>query len=199
MKATVKKMLTTAAMVVCGTIGVQASAQASVFNFTYTNNSSYATDTASGTLTTGARDQSGNFGPNGFEITAITGTYNGAAITGLLPTGTYYKTSGFFGSPGNDNILFYPSTQVFNGQPTYLDYYGLGFSTTGPSFVNIYFGLGGYGTLYSDSASDATLGSLGTFAVTPASTAVPEPAVLGMFGLGLLLIGGFVGTRRRVA
>lgn len=29
--------------------------------------------------------------------------------------------------------------------------------------------------------------------------AVPEPAAFGMFGLGLLLIGGFVGLRRRVA
>ncbi len=199
MKAIVKKMLTTAAMVVCGTIGVQASAQASVFNFTYTNNSSYATDTASGTLTTVPGDPTGNFGVNGLKITGITGNYNGAAITGLLPIGTYYKTSGIFGSSGNDNLLLYPAPQIFNDFPTYLTLQGVSFSTTGPSFVNIFFGLGGFGTLFSDSASDATLGSLGTLVVTPSSTAVPEPAVLGMFGLGLLLIGGFVGTRRRVA
>lgn len=34
--------------------------------------------------------------------------------------------------------------------------------------------------------------------ITPASLAVPEPATLGMLGLGILLIGGFVTPRRRM-
>lgn len=34
--------------------------------------------------------------------------------------------------------------------------------------------------------------------ITPAVVTVPEPATLGMFGLGTLLIGGFVALRRRV-
>lgn len=34
--------------------------------------------------------------------------------------------------------------------------------------------------------------------ITPASVNVPEPAALGVFGLGVLLIGAFVGSRRRV-
>ncbi|MGH8117014.1 MAG: PEP-CTERM sorting domain-containing protein [Rhodanobacteraceae bacterium] len=74
-------------------------------------------------------------------------------------------------------------------------------------------------------ASDSTLSSSSTWdnanfaslGVTPATytwtwgtgadqsftldvvTSVPEPAALGMFGLGLLLMGGFAGLRRRVA
>ncbi|MBN8712720.1 MAG: PEP-CTERM sorting domain-containing protein [Xanthomonadales bacterium] len=34
--------------------------------------------------------------------------------------------------------------------------------------------------------------------ITPAVASVPEPAALGMFGLGALLIGGFVTLRRRI-
>jgi hypothetical protein len=34
--------------------------------------------------------------------------------------------------------------------------------------------------------------------ITPAVASVPEPATLGMFGLGTLLIGGFVTLRRRM-
>lgn len=189
-------------MILCGMFGLQVAAQASqvvaqssVFNFTYTGTD--ATNTASGTLTTGASDPSGSFFSPSLAITGITGTYNGAAITSLLPSGTYYQTSGFFGSPGNDNILYYPSTQSYIGDPTYLDRYGLGFSTSS-GFVNIYFGLGGYGALYGTSLSDVTSQSAGTFTVTAASSAVPEPTVLSMFGLGVLLLGGFVGLRRRV-
>lgn len=40
---------------------------------------------------------------------------------------------------------------------------------------------------------DVTLGS-----ATPGAI-VPEPAALGMFGLGLLLIGGYAGLRRRMS
>ncbi|MGH8191562.1 MAG: PEP-CTERM sorting domain-containing protein [Rhodanobacteraceae bacterium] len=58
--------------------------------------------------------------------------------------------------------------------------------STASDYVNIYFGLGGYGDLYGTSLSSATLRSLGTFTVTPAATAVPEPGSLGMTGAGLL-------------
>ncbi|HLI17088.1 MAG TPA: PEP-CTERM sorting domain-containing protein [Rhodanobacteraceae bacterium] len=39
----------------------------------------------------------------------------------------------------------------------------------------------------------------GDVTYSQAAPSVPEPAALGMFGLGLLLIGGYVGLRRRVA
>ncbi|MGH9440195.1 MAG: PEP-CTERM sorting domain-containing protein [Terriglobia bacterium] len=197
MQPTVKKVLTITALVLCGTFGLQMSAQATVFNFNYASTS--GTEIASGTLTTGATDPAGSFFTPSLLITGITGTYKGTAITSLLPSGTYYKTSGLFGSPGNDNILYFPASRSFLGQTTYLDIDGLGF-TTASDYVNIFMGLGGYGDLYGTSLSSATSENIGTssFTITAASTAVPEPAVLGMFGLGMLLIGGFVGLRRRV-
>ena len=69
------------------------------------------------------------------------------------------------------------------------------------------------GTSTYDNASFATLGVMpGTYVWTwgigadqsftldiVTAAAVPEPAALGMFGLGVLLIGAFVGLRRRTA
>lgn len=175
-----KKLLATAALVLCGTFGLQMSAQAAVFNFNFSGTGT--PENASGTLTTGASV------PGGLSITGITGTYNGEAITGLLPTGTFYYTgSGFLQDPGNDNVLNYPPTEVFLGQNNYLDYAGLSFSTAS-LYVNIYNGLGGYADLYSTSLDSATFGSFGNFTVSPASSAVPEPSSLLMTGGGLTMI-----------
>ncbi|MDY0212837.1 MAG: PEP-CTERM sorting domain-containing protein [Desulfuromonadaceae bacterium] len=55
---------------------------------------------------------------------------------------------------------------------------------------------GGSGILDTGTSIRILLGFKGE--ITPAVAVVPEPATLGMFGLGSLLIGGFVALRRRM-
>jgi len=69
---------------VCLTVGMLVPADADVFNWTYNGQFGQVSDNGSGTFTTGASDI-GNDGFPGVDITAITGTWNGSIITGLLP------------------------------------------------------------------------------------------------------------------
>ena len=55
---------------------------------------------------------------------------------------------------------------------------------------------GSYGFFYS--MPDYTYFGAGTITYSLATTSVPEPAALGMFGFGMLLIGLFAGLRRRM-
>ena len=97
-------------LAVCGT-GSAAYADV-LFGFGY---GSTATS-ASGTI--GATDN----GDGSFTPFAIDGNWNGNAITGLLPAGTF----------ANDNILYYGAS------PAFLSASGLGFNASGTS-VNVYF------------------------------------------------------------
>lgn len=95
------------------------------------------------------------------------------------------------------------STLVFDGTGADLGFPGLWVPTgyaSGASLAN--------STTW-DSATFASIGvTPGTYVWTWGSNAdqsftlvamVPEPAAIGMFGFGVLLIGAFVGLRRRVA
>ena len=124
---------------------LSAPAAAAQFNFAYSGSAGSGIS-GNGVITTGEADPSGSFFNPSLLVTSITGVFNGNAITGLLAPGSFFKTSGLFGSPGNDNILYYPSSQSFLGQPTYLDRYGLAFKTSTEQ-VNLFFGLGGYGSI----------------------------------------------------
>lgn len=148
------------------------------WDFTYTG--ATATDTSSGTLTT--TDLSGGTA----TIIGISGTWNGAAITGLLAPGTCCSTL------PNDNILYFPG-------PPFLDVAGLGFSTAlGILDSNVYFSgssAGGYSDLVapSNQVGNLTLVSSGAFTVTPA----PEPASIFLLGSGLL--GVFLARKKKHA
>lgn len=144
------------------------------------------TDTGgSGTLTA-TPDGSGMY-----LITGITGTWDGSAISGLLPPGTCCST------PPNDNILYYP------GQPGFLDTPGLGFGFMAGGYdVNIY---GSSGTASTSDAvltapsgntSDTSTTSTGTFAAAGTISTVPEPAPFVLLGSGLVCMALLVKTRR---
>ena len=142
--------------------------------------------TASGVLTTGALDSANSLNtPPGFDITAITGTYNGYTITGLISPATCAASApcNLLIPPPND-ILYYPGTP-------YLDAAGLVFSDANGDIVNLF---GNSSSDYGASAFDASGDESffdGTFT---ASTPLPDSMLL--LG-GVLAAGFFVAKWRR--
>jgi len=130
---------------------VAASAQATVYNFTFDD----GIDMASGQLVT-----------TGSLVTAISGTADGFAITGLSP----YASS--------DNT-------VVSGSAPYFDLGGLSFSANGVDF-NVY-SSGGVEYMMNSVTDPGGYGSYAAALTTDTLTAVPEPAtwalMLGGFGL----------------
>jgi hypothetical protein len=137
--------------------GIAAPAQAALlWDFSFSDGS----NTASGTLTTAA--ESGG----SYDVTGISGQFDGTTITGLQPTGSFFSDS--------DNLLF-PA-------PEFLDQHGLGFTlqTGGPELI--YGAEGGAGYPYFAYNTTDAAGDAGTFS---ASLAVPEPASTGLIAAAL--------------
>ena len=146
---------------------------------------------ASGTLTTADTPDGGVF----YQATAITGSRNGTAITGLFATGTPI--------PGNepfnlDNLIGFSAPQLTT--------HGLGFSLADGNFVNVFFAsfLPTPGYLEVLSAPPFTPGSTNfgledhelpaIFSASLVSSgSVPEPGTLALLAAGL----GFGFKRRR--
>ena len=143
-------------------------ASAATFLFTFDG----ATIDASGTLTT--QDVPTTTG--GLLITGVTGTANGATITGLLAPGTFAS---------NDNLLFV-------GQTSLLSFGGFSFVAGGVE-SNIFRGTQTFGFFQSVAVS-----SPGTFTITavtnpPPVGAIPEPGTWALMLMGF----GFVGAAMR--
>jgi hypothetical protein len=159
--------------IVCLIVGATQARADTTYSWTYTGTGTNTANSGSGTLTTGATEGSG------VQIIGVSGTFDGHAITGLLP-----------GFDGADNI-FYPT-----GSPAYLDLAGWGFSDSGPQAVNLFYDSTGNfcgASGYCDGINNNTyIGHTGDFSIT---TTTPEPGTGEMMLIGLCVL-GFASIRR---
>ena len=161
----------TTAMALALSLAVPGVASATVYDFTATG----IGVNVSALVTTGAADGAG------FDVTTITGSFNGVTIAGL---------SGFGRS---DNVLF-PASSSFSNSGL-VDGDGLSFSLSSSNSENIFASSTGIGlpTLYSAFGTNLEQ-TLVTLTVTPVASAVPEPASMAVVGAGLI---GLTFFRRR--
>jgi len=151
-------ILTLSTMAFAGTIGT----------FTYSGDSVSFSGVLSGTLVV----------PGEYTLTAVTGTYNGAAVTGLLAVGADP-------SYAVDNLFFTSFPFASNTGNS-----GFVFGVTGLPNVNFWF---------DTNATDYSSVNVGGFINTPVTasfaSATPEPSTLLTLGSGILGLAGLARKR----
>ena len=188
----------------CLSFAALSPARAAEFDWTYTGGITGMMENGSGTLTTGG--PGGGIG--GFDTTSITGTFNGSAVTGVLPPNT---CCGLFVSSIRNSNFVYPDESGsiggnfgtgIPGQGGFVNLNGLGFSIAGgatDSWVQLAFNgtdglIGGVRTYATFLGGPGNTG--GTFQSTGSFTLneVPLPPAIYLFGS---VLGGAFWMRRR--
>ena len=177
-------------------IAFAASAQAKVFDFSFTGDNGVS---GSGVFTTGAAGSP-------FTVTNVSGTITDdqgvlAGAGPFLITGVTVAN----GYAANDNLLFVPAS----GSPTaFVDFGGISFNTSNAALaVGPQFNLGGggsnpSGTVLNDSANDPggfPQPTFGSNNVSLSVTAVPEPATWAVMLVGFGGLGVAMRSRRKQA
>jgi hypothetical protein len=176
-------------------IAFAASAQAKVFDFSFTGDNGVS---GSGVFTTGAVGSP-------FTVTNVSGTVTDDQGV-LAGTGPFLITGVTVvnGYAANDNLLFVPAS----GSPTaFVDFGGISFNTNNAALaVGPQFNLGGggtnaSGTVLNDSANDpgGFPGTLGSNNISLSVTAVPEPATWAVMLVGFGGLGVAMRSRRKQA
>lgn len=138
---------------------------------------------ASGTFTTSDAADADGF----HEITAITGTRNGDAITGLYPTGAAI--------PGNEPYALDNLVRI--GPQDQLTVHGFGFATASGGYSNPFFADFLTSPTYMEVFTTAS--SYSEVPISFTASVVPEPASILLVLAGLGAAGFATGSRRRAA
>ena len=154
-------------------------ASAAIYDFTYNG-------ALSGTLILATSDTLDAVG--GFDITGISGTFGGNAITSLFANPNQPNPS--TGAFTWDNVLFPTATHAF-------DRFGVAFTTAAGTF-NVFDGIADGGTTDTNTPYGLIVASTGaeTFGTGTLIAAVPEPSTWAMMILGFLGV-GFMSYRKR--
>ncbi len=145
-------------------------AKADSFDWTY-----QGTFLLSGVLSSGGGELSTTDG----VITELSGTFNGLAITALLPPGAAF---------GNDNLLQIPPA------PLFVTPNGFSFLDSAGNQINIYAALGVPFNFYASVSFDGN-SDLGNFTLAPV-VATPEPGTATMLLSAVLFFGLFLQRKR---
>jgi hypothetical protein len=171
-------------------IAFAASAQAKVFDFSFTGDNGVS---GSGTFTTGDAGSP-------FTVIDVSGTVTDDQGV-LAGTGPFTITGATVvnGYAANDNLLFVPAA----GSPTaFVDFGGISFNTSGPQFNLGGGGSNPSGTVLNDSANNPggfPVPTFGSNNVTLSVTAVPEPATWAVMLVGFGGLGVAMRSRRKQA
>jgi PEP-CTERM motif len=176
MRTTVKMIAAAAALMT-----LAGPASAAVFDWSYTSDAGAVT--SSGTFTAG-ENTTNIYGRDAWVVTAITGSRNGVAITGLARV--FPVAYG-----GADNYLY------VSGQP--FTYSGLSFGLADGTYVNLFNSYELHASNVAGTANELITSATFSYAAAgaPAVGAVPEPAAWAMMILGFGLVGGTVRYRAR--
>lgn len=161
------------AALAAATAAVPASAAQFSFSFTTSTALFGGPVSGSGVFTTSDTPMTVG-GQTALAVTGITGTFNGAAITGptLATFGNYFITG-----------------------PTFVDGSGIRFNTTATTNVTLFYDSNARS--YRVNAINQGRSSLVTAVSAPVPAAVPEPGTWAMLILGFGLVGGALRSARR--